>query len=145
MHYNTNNDSIMKKLFLAPVLGLALVACGNTASNSTADSTATVDSTQTVEQVAAPALEGTFVGLLPSADSEGFDTTIVFNADGTYTETATAKGTTSTEQGVFALAGDTLTLTAESSQKLAVLRGDSISLLDADKKEPTPAYVLRKK
>lgn len=135
----------MKKLFLAPVLGLALVACGNSTKSEQADSTATVDSTQAVEAVAATTVEGTFEGVLPGADNDGILTTIVFNLDGTYTETSTAKEQTFSEQGKYMLNGDTLVLTAEASEKFALLQGDSISLLDGDKKAPAMPYVLRKK
>ncbi len=132
----------MKKLFLAPVLGLALVACGNTSNQNQADSTA-VDSAQ-VEPTAATTIEATYQGILPGADNSGFDTVLELKADASFLKIQTAEGHTDSIMGTYTIVGDTLTLTTD-TQDFALLQGDSISLLDADKKVPAIPYILRKK
>lgn len=132
----------MKKLFLAPVLGLALVACGNTANQNQSDSTAK-DSLQ-VENVVANTVEATYQGLLPAADNPGFETTLELKADASFVKTQTADGKTDSVKGTYTLTGDTLILKSD-VEDYALLQGDSISLLDADKKVPAIPYILRKK
>lgn len=132
----------MKKLFLIPVLGLALVACGNTANQNQADSTVT-DSAQ-AEAVTINTLDATYQGLLPAADNPGFETTLELKADASFVKIQTAEGKTDSVKGTYILAGDTLILKSD-VEDYALLQGDSISLLDADKKIPAIPHILRKK
>lgn len=132
----------MKKLFLVPVLGLALVACGNTSNQNQADSAA-ADSIA-VEPIAATTVEASYQGLLPGADNAGFDTTLELKADASFVKIQTAEGKTDSVKGTYTLVGDTLILKSD-VEDFALLQGDSVSLLDADKKVPALPYVLRKK
>lgn len=133
----------MKKIFLAPILGLALVACGNTTKGNGTDSAAQ-DSAAVATEVTTATVEGTFQGLLPAADNPGFDTTLELKADGTFSMLQTAEGKTDSVAGTYTLAGDSLTLVGAET-KYALLRGDSVSFLDLDRKETVIPYVLRKK
>lgn len=133
----------MKKIFLAPILGLALVACGNTTKGNGTDSAAT-DSTAATTEVATATVEGTFTGILPAADNPGFDTTLDLKADGTFVMQQTADGKDiDSISGTYTLAGDSLTLVGTET-KYALLRGDSVSFLDLDRNPTVIPYVLHK-
>lgn len=134
----------MKKVFLAPILAMGLIACGNTSKPASTDSVAT-DSSAVVAPVTA--VEATFVGLLPQADGAGFDTTLELKADARFGMLQVTEKHRDSIAGAYTLVGDTLTLHVDGGeQRFALLQGDSVVLLNADKQvNEVPAYVLRKK
>lgn len=134
----------MKKVFLAPILAMGLIACGNTSKPASTDSVAT-DSSAVVAP--ATAVEATFEGLLPQADGPGFETTLVLKADASFEMVQESDNYRDARVGTYTLSGDTLTLNpTPGDQSFALLQGDSVVLLNSDKQvNEVPAYVLRKK
>lgn len=134
----------MKKVFLAPILAMGLIACGNSTKQASADSVVT-DSVAVAD--ATNNVESTFFGVLPQADGPGFETTLVLKADASFEMVQESDNYRDARVGTYTLSGDTLTLNpTPGDQSFALLQGDSVVLLNADKQvNEVPAYVLRKK
>ncbi|MDO4692622.1 MAG: copper resistance protein NlpE N-terminal domain-containing protein [Porphyromonadaceae bacterium] len=140
----------MKKIFALSLVALALGACsGGKTQTATADSVAT-DSMQMVEATVAGA--GIYTGVLPNADATGSEVTLELKNDMTFVELSKVEsGNNETgefrEEGTFTLNGEELVLTYSTSSAVtkALLRGDSIQLLDAEGNIPKLPYVLKLK
>lgn len=148
----------MKKIFGLAMLSFALVACGGnkTEQDAAADSARIADSIAQVEAAAAAEAErfvGSYAGLIPAADADGFDVKLVLNADKTFALEEVAKGgkhdgVGSTDSGSFTISGDTvlLTISGEPEARRLVINVSADTLRYADVEDPkmAPLYVLAK-
>ena len=148
----------MKKILGFAMLTVALVACGGNKNeqDTAADSARIADSIAQVEAAAAADVErfvGTYTGLIPAADAEGFDVKLVLNADRTFALEEVAKGgkedgSGSTNSGTFTISGDTVSLAREGevSPLRLVLNAtaDSLQYDGVQDEKMAPFYVLAK-
>ena len=106
---------------LALVAGLGIVACDSNKNDQQTTTTTTTTET-TVVETTTPDWVGTFVGTLPCADCPGIETTIVLNADNTYSKTSVYKerDTKIEENGAVTVDGDKITLTPSATENVGV-------------------------
>lgn len=94
------------------------------------------NTTVIAESNVAPAYTGTYLGTLPCADCEGIETTIVLNADGTYTQTQLyLKGSDKTrfeEQGKIKYAASTQMLTLNNGKETSLYKLEGNKLIQLD-------------
>lgn len=139
---------MIAKLMMAMLLSGALLSCGNSTKTDSTSDTLSVDSLNADLKAMTGDIQpavGVYHGILPAADADGFDTTLELKADGSFVQTQTAKGNTDTEDGIFSIVQDTLCMDFKHRSIYGILRGDSIMLLDSDKKPTIVPYILQKR
>ncbi|WP_304298296.1 copper resistance protein NlpE N-terminal domain-containing protein [Porphyromonas gulae] len=148
----------MKKILGFAMLSFALFACGGNKSeqDAAADSARIADSIAQVEAAAAADMErfvGTYAGVIPAADAEGFEIMLVLNADKTFAIEEKVKGGKDdgagfTSTGAFLISGDTVSFTVEGepSPRRLVLNAtaDSLQFDGVQDEKMAPFYVLAK-
>lgn len=141
----------MTKKFLAlSLVAFGLAACNSTKTNQS-DTTDSLSAEMPQEVVAMPGV-GVYTGTIPGADVTGLDVTLELRSDMTFVEQSVVEAGnnesgTFEESGTYTLDAEQLTLnfTTVPQTKKAILRGDSIQLLDSEGNLPTMPYVLRLK
>lgn len=140
----------MKKLFILPLVALALVAC----EEKKASTTATTTDAPATEESKVTTFSGVFSGETPAADGAvSYNTVLTCNEDGTYTLTDEPKDgeykgqILENQKGTFVVNADTLvgTNTADNSMHYFLIKGDSVVMLNADKQQSELPYVLIRK
>lgn len=137
----------MKRLFILPIVALALVACQGKQSQE-----ANAESVQVEEaDMQQSDFSGVFAGITPAADAAvSYRTVLTCNADGSYTLTnepveGESKGQAfESQRGSFVVHADTIVGSneAQGTQHYFLLKGDSVIMLNADKQQSDLPYIL---
>lgn len=149
----------MKKVFVFAIMSMTLAACGGNKSeqDAAADSARIADSIAQVEaaaQAEAERFAGTYAGLIPAADADGYEVNLVLNTDMTFNLEQVVKGSKedgsgSSNSGSFSVSGDTITLALDGDQQAPLklvsdASADTLRYADVFNEELVPFYVLSK-